>query len=113
MKRLVIRLTTKRNVPFYSNHPSCSLQVTEERGWKKVTTPFDLPPTCTNSAFVVKQLYQRHLYNWEQVQVHGKSLGSLPKRPFENESASGAEREKRVYNKTGQHSIKGRLGSGE
>ncbi|KAJ3043095.1 AT-rich interactive domain-containing protein 2 [Rhizophlyctis rosea] len=59
-------------------------KVTEERGWKKVTMPFDLPPTCTNSAFVVKQLYQRFLYNWEQVHVYSVPHHTLPKRPFEN-----------------------------
>ncbi|KAJ3300363.1 hypothetical protein HK104_001326 [Borealophlyctis nickersoniae] len=71
-------------------------KVTQERGWKKVTTPFDLPPTCTNSAYVVKQLYQRYLYNWEQVHVHGKPLSMLVKRPFETMMGSDSPGQKKV-----------------
>ncbi|KAJ1341825.1 hypothetical protein BSLG_003598 [Batrachochytrium salamandrivorans] len=39
--------------------------VTHERGWKKIGIPFDLPTTCTNSAFVFKQIYQKYLYCYE------------------------------------------------
>ncbi|KAJ3145438.1 Chromatin structure-remodeling complex protein rsc9 [Geranomyces variabilis] len=49
-------------------------QVTSARGWKKIMDPFNLPATCTNSAYIAKQLYQKYLYNYEQFKVHGKPI---------------------------------------
>ncbi|TPX61326.1 hypothetical protein PhCBS80983_g01135 [Powellomyces hirtus] len=68
-------------------------QVTTARGWKKITDPFNLPATCTNSAYVVKQLYQKFLLNYEQHKVHGKSMEELhqQKRPFDQMSNGTAD----------------------
>ncbi|KAJ1561944.1 Chromatin structure-remodeling complex protein rsc9 [Cladochytrium tenue] len=40
-------------------------QVTEDRGWKRITNPMNLPATCTNAAYVAKLVYRNSLYNWE------------------------------------------------
>ncbi|KAI8816714.1 uncharacterized protein EV422DRAFT_571470 [Fimicolochytrium jonesii] len=68
-------------------------QVTAARGWKRVTDPFNLPATCTNSAYVVKQLYQKYLWAYEQVYVHGKPTQALltQKRPFDQLSTGTGE----------------------
>ncbi|TPX66839.1 hypothetical protein SpCBS45565_g04167 [Spizellomyces sp. 'palustris'] len=68
-------------------------QVTAARGWKKVTDPFNLPATCTNAAYVVKNLYQKYLYNWEQVHMFGKPINVImqQKRPFDQISNVGEE----------------------
>ncbi|KAJ3008751.1 Chromatin structure-remodeling complex protein rsc9 [Thoreauomyces humboldtii] len=67
--------------------------VTSARGWKRITDPFNLPTTCTNSAFIVKQLYQKYLYNYEQFHVHGKSKQSLLEEPraFDQTSNGAAD----------------------
>ncbi|KAI9008136.1 hypothetical protein BC832DRAFT_553203 [Gaertneriomyces semiglobifer] len=39
--------------------------VTQARGWKRMAEPFNLPSTCTNSAYVIKQVYQKYLLDWE------------------------------------------------
>ena len=36
-------------------------RVTADRAWKKISGYFDFPPTCTNSAFVLKRIYQHTL----------------------------------------------------
>ncbi|KAJ3160437.1 Chromatin structure-remodeling complex protein rsc9 [Geranomyces michiganensis] len=63
-------------------------QVTSARGWKKIMDLFDLPPTCTNSAYVAKQLYQKYLYNYEQFKIHHKPIDVIQqeKRPFDQVS---------------------------
>ncbi|KAJ3313647.1 AT-rich interactive domain-containing protein 2 [Boothiomyces sp. JEL0838] len=48
-------------------------KVTQERAWKRISNYFQLPETCTNSAFVFKQLYQRHLLAFENM-TRGQSL---------------------------------------
>lgn len=35
--------------------------MTENRGWKQVGDPFDFPPTCTNSAYILKLVYTKNL----------------------------------------------------
>jgi hypothetical protein len=47
-------------------------KITSERGWKKIANLFHFPSTCTNSAFVLKQIYQKHLFVYEQMLL-GKS----------------------------------------
>ncbi|KAI8378016.1 uncharacterized protein BYT42DRAFT_614646 [Radiomyces spectabilis] len=41
-------------------------KVTQNRGWKQVGDPFNFPPTCTNSAYVLKSIYTRSLLGWEE-----------------------------------------------
>ncbi|RUP45298.1 hypothetical protein BC936DRAFT_148349 [Jimgerdemannia flammicorona] len=41
-------------------------QVTQNRGWKQVGDPFNFPPTCTNSAYILKGVYTRNLLGWEE-----------------------------------------------
>ncbi|KAI9317127.1 ARID DNA-binding domain-containing protein [Dichotomocladium elegans] len=41
-------------------------KVTENRGWKQVGDPFDFPPTCTNSAYILKLVYTKNLLGWEE-----------------------------------------------
>ncbi|KAI8803672.1 ARID DNA-binding domain-containing protein [Cladochytrium replicatum] len=48
-------------------------KVTQDRGWKKISIPFNLPSTCTNSAFVVKQAYHRNLLAYEHYKT-GKTI---------------------------------------
>ncbi|KAJ3020877.1 AT-rich interactive domain-containing protein 2 [Thoreauomyces humboldtii] len=56
--------------------------VTSAHGWKRITDPFNLPATCTNSAFIVKQLYQKYLYNYEQFHMsNGAADESTPNSP--------------------------------
>lgn len=52
-------------------------KVTEDRAWKRTCDPFELPATCTNSAFVVKQIYQKSLLAWELIKHQGKSVAAL------------------------------------
>eukprot|EP00842_Homolaphlyctis_polyrhiza_P005483 jgi/Hompol1/5936/HPOL_004792-RA len=41
--------------------------VTDVRGWKRIGVHFDLPATCTNSAYVFKQIYQKYLLAYERL----------------------------------------------
>ena len=36
-----------------------TIQVTDERKWHEVAKNFNLPPSCLNSAFALRQLYVR------------------------------------------------------
>ncbi|CAO3590736.1 unnamed protein product [Absidia cylindrospora] len=47
-------------------------QVTKNRTWKQIGDAFDFPPTCTNSAYILKGLYIRNLIGWEEEKVWGK-----------------------------------------
>lgn len=49
-------------------------KVTQDKGWRKVTTGFNLPDTCTNAAYTVKATYQKYLLGWEQVMYWGKDI---------------------------------------
>ncbi|OZJ06843.1 hypothetical protein BZG36_00181 [Bifiguratus adelaidae] len=44
-------------------------KVTANRGWKQVGDPFNFPPTCTNSAYILKGVYTRNLLGWEEETV--------------------------------------------
>jgi hypothetical protein len=50
------------------------LNVTNERGWKRIADHFDLSSTCTNSAFVFKHLYKKHLLLYENMQRNNISV---------------------------------------
>lgn len=44
-------------------------QVTKKRTWKQIGDFFDLPATCTNSAYILKGLYIRNLLGWEEEHI--------------------------------------------
>ncbi|CEG67775.1 hypothetical protein RMATCC62417_04154 [Rhizopus microsporus] len=44
-------------------------QVTKKRSWKQIGDGFDLPATCTNSAYILKGLYIRNLLGWEEEHI--------------------------------------------
>ncbi|KAG1462040.1 hypothetical protein G6F46_004549 [Rhizopus delemar] len=44
-------------------------QVTKKRTWKQIGDIFDLPATCTNSAYILKGLYIRNLLGWEEEHI--------------------------------------------
>ncbi|KAJ3398299.1 hypothetical protein CcCBS67573_g08367 [Chytriomyces confervae] len=52
-------------------------KVTEEHGWQKIANPFDFPPTCTNSAYVIKRAYKQSLYNYAQVTDYGVPISQI------------------------------------
>ncbi|KAL0082340.1 C2H2-type zinc finger transcription factor [Phycomyces blakesleeanus] len=41
-------------------------KVTLNRGWKQVGDPFNFPPTCTNSAYILKGVFTKNLLGWEE-----------------------------------------------
>ncbi|KAI8093857.1 uncharacterized protein BX664DRAFT_330754 [Halteromyces radiatus] len=47
-------------------------QVTKNRTWKQIGDAFNFPPTCTNSAYILKGLYIRNLIGWEDEKIWGK-----------------------------------------
>ncbi|CDH53812.1 at-rich interactive domain-containing protein 2 [Lichtheimia corymbifera JMRC:FSU:9682] len=57
-------------------------KVTENRGWKQVGDPFDFPPTCTNSAYILKLVYTKNLLGWEE-EHYWKRPWNPPKEQFE------------------------------
>ncbi|KAJ3071700.1 AT-rich interactive domain-containing protein 2 [Podochytrium sp. JEL0797] len=70
-------------------------KVSEEHGWQKVANPFDFPPTCTNSAYVIKKAYKLNLYNYAQVKDYGVPIEQIKvmesaARKINEEAASGA-----------------------
>ncbi|KAJ3023862.1 UNVERIFIED_CONTAM: AT-rich interactive domain-containing protein 2 [Siphonaria sp. JEL0065] len=52
-------------------------KVSEEHGWQKIANPFEFPPTCTNSAYVIKRAYRSYLYNYAQVKDYGTPIEAL------------------------------------
>jgi hypothetical protein len=40
-------------------------KVSEERRWRKIGEEFQLPETCTSSAYILKDVYQRYLKDYE------------------------------------------------
>ncbi|KAF8924407.1 hypothetical protein EDD21DRAFT_7264 [Dissophora ornata] len=71
-------------------HGGCE-KVTAERGWKRITLPFNFPPTCTNSAYVMKSVYVKNLELFEQEDFFGKEV--LVKRDEPMESNISRSRE--------------------
>ncbi|KAI8064152.1 hypothetical protein BC940DRAFT_306279 [Gongronella butleri] len=47
--------------------------VTKKRSWKQLGDSFEFPPTCTNSAYILKGLYIRNLLGWEEEKVWDKN----------------------------------------
>lgn len=66
-------------------------KVSQERKWKQITTPFNLSATCTNAAYVVKQLYQKYLYKYEMVKERGMSIKDVPKFTQDDEDEESDE----------------------
>ncbi|KAI9591856.1 hypothetical protein BDF19DRAFT_453695 [Syncephalis fuscata] len=44
-------------------------KVSQERGWRKIAQAFELPSTCTNSAYVFKAIYYKYLRSFEEVDL--------------------------------------------
>ncbi|KAJ3106414.1 Peroxisomal membrane signal receptor PTS1 [Phlyctochytrium planicorne] len=70
---------------------TCLTQVTDDRGWKRITAPFNLPATCTNSAYVVKQVYQKNLLYYELVKIQKQPIEPLLKRAMEEAEEESAD----------------------
>ncbi|RHZ47149.1 hypothetical protein Glove_590g40 [Diversispora epigaea] len=53
-----------------------------EKSWKKICEPFNFPATCTNSAYVMKNVYIKFLEAYEMEKHWGKRVpyGGLPSR---------------------------------
>lgn len=51
--------------------------MTAARGWRKIAESFVLPSTCTNSAYILKQIYKRNLLDWENAE-HPELSGVHP-----------------------------------
>ncbi|CAG8682552.1 15901_t:CDS:2 [Funneliformis caledonium] len=58
-------------------------KICSEKAWKKICEPFNFPHTCTNSAYVMKNVYIRFLEAYELENHWGKPVpyGGLPNRP--------------------------------
>ncbi|RIA93076.1 hypothetical protein C1645_763405 [Glomus cerebriforme] len=63
-------------------HGGCE-KICAEKAWKKICEPFNFPHTCTNSAYVMKNVYIRFLEAYELENHWGKPVpyGGLPHRP--------------------------------
>ncbi|KAI9246052.1 hypothetical protein BDA99DRAFT_268320 [Phascolomyces articulosus] len=63
-------------------------KVTQNRGWKQVGDPFDFPPTCTNSAYILKAVYIKNLLGWEE-EHYWKRPWNPPKEQTEPRASHG------------------------
>lgn len=57
------------------------LKVTADRSWRKISVPLNLPSTCTNSAFVMKNVYIKFLLAYEKVNFWGEKDVSIVQQP--------------------------------
>ncbi|KAL9984999.1 hypothetical protein ACROYT_G007350 [Oculina patagonica] len=48
------------------------VKVTEEKRWRDIAEVFNLPPTCTNAAFALRQHYSRYLESFERINFFGE-----------------------------------------
>ncbi|CAG8797439.1 7306_t:CDS:2 [Gigaspora margarita] len=64
------------------SHGGCE-KICLEKSWKKICEPFNFPSTCTNSAYVMKNVYIRFLEAYEMEKHWGKTVpyGGLPPKP--------------------------------
>ncbi|KAK9679655.1 Chromatin structure-remodeling complex protein rsc9, variant 2 [Basidiobolus ranarum] len=81
-------------------------KVTSEKGWRNLTIPLNLPPTCTNSAYMMKSVYTKYLEPYEKEIYWGQpatSTQATPKAhtPRERTPSSPAP-SKNVYNSASQ-----------
>ncbi|ORY06809.1 hypothetical protein K493DRAFT_332956 [Basidiobolus meristosporus CBS 931.73] len=51
-------------------------KVTAEKGWRNLTIPLNLPPTCTNSAYMMKSVYTKYLEAYEKEVYWGQPIPS-------------------------------------
>ena len=65
--------------------------MTAERGWKRITLPFNFPPTCTNSAYVMKSVYVKNLELFEQEDFFGKEVPVKRDEPMESNISRSRE----------------------
>ncbi|TPX33241.1 hypothetical protein SmJEL517_g03867 [Synchytrium microbalum] len=70
-------------------------KVSSQKGWKKIADLFNLPSTCTNSAFVIKQVYAQALAHYELHKKRGgPSVDAIKKMVTEQNSLKrGADTE--------------------
>ncbi|KAI8883487.1 hypothetical protein K501DRAFT_219198 [Backusella circina FSU 941] len=47
-------------------------KITKKRAWKQIGNSFDLPSTCTNSAYILKGVYARNLVGYEEEKIWGE-----------------------------------------
>lgn len=48
------------------------VKVTEGKMWRDIAEVFNLPPTCTNAAFALRQHYSRYLEKFERINFFGE-----------------------------------------
>ncbi|XP_020901773.1 AT-rich interactive domain-containing protein 2-like [Exaiptasia diaphana] len=62
------------------------IKVTEDKRWRDIAEVFNLPSTCTNAAFALRQHYSRYLETFERINFFGEDAedvmsGSRPHTP--------------------------------
>ncbi|CAO3639456.1 unnamed protein product [Cunninghamella echinulata] len=65
-------------------------KVTNNCGWKQIGEPFRFPPTCTNSAYVLKAVYTKYLLGWEQ-EMHWKRHWTPPPEEVKGKGVNSEE----------------------
>ncbi|KAF9434955.1 Chromatin structure-remodeling complex protein rsc9 [Entomortierella beljakovae] len=83
-------------------HGGCE-KVTAERGWKRITLPFNFPPTCTNSAYVMKSVYVKNLELFEQEDFFGKEVPVNKHDPMESNISRSREASQAPASKRGPY----------
>ncbi|KAK3828618.1 MAG: hypothetical protein J3Q66DRAFT_323117 [Benniella sp.] len=83
-------------------HGGCE-KVTAERGWKRITLPFNFPPTCTNSAYVMKSVYVKNLELFEQEDFFGKEVPVNKNEPIESNITRSREASQTPSSKRGPY----------
>ncbi|XP_031562325.1 AT-rich interactive domain-containing protein 2-like [Actinia tenebrosa] len=50
------------------------IKVTEDKKWRDIAEVFNLPSTCTNAAFALRQHYSRYLETYERINFFGEDV---------------------------------------
>lgn len=85
-------------------------KVNETNQWRLLGAHFQLPATCTNSAFVFKRLYKRHLYIYEQMQQTDQSIDQIinqVEKPKQTEIIKVAQRSTAVIEENEEKYLQG------
>ncbi|ORX53875.1 hypothetical protein BCR36DRAFT_403505 [Piromyces finnis] len=69
-------------------------KVTADRSWRKISIPLNLPSTCTNSAFVMKNVYIKFLLAYEKVNYWGEKDASIIQHPPKKNEKSNSSSSK-------------------
>jgi hypothetical protein len=51
--------------------------VTEKKQWKEIAQSSDVPPNCTSATYSIRIIYEKFLYEYEQVNFFGKKLNEV------------------------------------